>query len=370
MRHLVLRLAALAPLGLTVVVVNWLADPGNLFGPDEVESRVAEQLWAGQTVSIGFGLDEMRLQQLRAENRRRRPDLLILGSSRAMTLSSAAFPSRDVVNSSVSSGSLEDYLALYELYVELGMRPKGVLLAVDPWALTGGLQNASVALEAQLQQARARLHMGTGPGYGSLPAVTARSRWWLLLSPAYFQASLPVLMGGRPARRRTALEPDGGAQQVDDGVMYPDGSRQWPAEIVRRGPQEVSRRAAAFAAQRPTFVRDPPDPRRERLLSAFLGLMLRDGTDVALWLAPYHPTAWEALGKGEHGATLGETEGAIRSVCARHGVAVLGSYDPAGAGVAPEAFVDEHHLRRVFADDLLARALTATDGRRPPPRRP
>ncbi len=63
-------------------------------------------------------------------------DLLILGSSRTMTINPASFdlPSSSF-NSSVTSANLEDDIALYYLYSQKGWKPKKLLIAVDPWLI-------------------------------------------------------------------------------------------------------------------------------------------------------------------------------------------------------------------------------------------
>jgi hypothetical protein len=356
------KLALFAPLGLFVVLTNYLVDPGNLFGDEEREAGMARGLLGGEAVLANFAFDELRLQQYLAEARRRSPDVLILGSSRAMPLSGRPFGGRDVVNASVSSASLEDLIALFELYEGRHLRPRVLFLGLEAWALNGSLRNPSVSLEPELQTALRRLGRSSGPDYGSL-LFRSSQRWpWLrLASPAYFQASfLSWLAGGGRVPARTGRGSEEGARAAPteaSGLIQPDGSWEWAPRLAGRGPQEVSRLAATGGARAPRYLEAPPDRERVELLDAFLRDVKRRGVMVIVWLAPYHPRAYEALVAGEGASGLTRAEGQIRALGEAHGISVLGSYDPNLSGTDGEAFIDSNHLRRESANALVARQM-------------
>lgn len=362
MGKLARRLFLFAPLGLAVVAVNYFVDPGHLFGRGVPEARIAEELIAGRSVVAGFAIDELRLQQGLAERRRHAPDVLVLGSSRAMPLSAEAFPGRAVVNASVSSASLEDAIALLELYEGHGLRPRTVFLAIEPWALNGSLRNPSVALEPELQAGFRRLGRRAGSTYGALP-VGLKRRWLRLLSPAYFQASLVSLLArgfeGRASRASGRGRGAAEAPRAGSSRMQPDGSVEWQPVLAQRSPAEVEAMALAAGARAPGYLQAGPDRDRVLLLGALLGDLASRGVRVVLWLPPFHPAAYGTLVAGNHGRGLWRGEAEVRALAAASRVPVLGSYDPARSDVAGEDFIDYNHLRRGAANALVARQLAA-----------
>jgi hypothetical protein len=363
------RLASFLPLGLAVIAVNYLVDPGRLFGRGDVEGRIAGELLAGRSVVAGFRMDELRLRQRLAEGRSRGPDVLVLGSSRAMPLAGDAFPGREVVNASVSSASIEDAIALLELYEGHGLRPRTLFLPVEPWALNGSLRNPSAALESELRAGLRRLGRRSASDDGSLSAVVGvRSRWLQLVSPAYFQASLASVL----ARGRWGTGPDvGGRGQGRPGEsaaaahrFNPDGSVEWEPAMAARTSADVEALARASAARAPRYLEPPPVRERLLLLRAFLDDVARRGMHVVLWLPPFHPAAYQSFVAGRRGRALSEGESDVRTLAAAAGVPLLGSYDPARCRVSAADFVDYNHLRREAANALVARLMAESEADR------
>jgi len=359
------RLAWFLPLGLAVIGVNYRVDPGHLFGRGDVEGRIAEELLAGRSVVAGFRLDELRLRQRLAEGRRHGPDVLVLGSSRAMPIAGDAFPGREVANASVSSASLEDVIALLELYERQGLRPGLLFLPIEPWALNGSLRNPSAALEPELRAGLRRLGRRSASDGGSLSAaVGVRSPWLQLVSPAYFQASLASLL----ARRGRAGGPEGEGRGGGPGESAaaahrfdPDGSVEWEPAMAERPAVEVEALARASVARAPRYLQPPPVRDRLLLLRAFVDDAARRGMRVVLWLPPFHPLAFAAFSADRRERALSEGESAMRTLAAAARVPLLGSYDPAKCRVTAEDFVDYNHLRRPAANALVARLMAESE---------
>jgi hypothetical protein len=356
---LVARLLRFLPLVLVVVGINVGIDPGNVLGTGERERRLAEDLLAGHGVRVMSGYDEMLLQRRCAERMHRAVDVLVLGSSRSMTVSAASFPGRSLWNGSVSSAAIEDYIAIEQVFEDRGLRPHAVLIGLDPWVLSASLRNSSVALDAELQRGLKRIGLGVAAERGALPpARSARSRYLELFSPAYFQASLSVLASGGWASLRRGRPHAGGEPRTSmvaaGNLIHPDGSLDWGPRLEDRTAEEVRRIARSHAARPPAYLLATElRPERRRLLEAFVSRLRRDGVTVVFWFAPFHPDAYQGLRASQPTSVIEAAEAAFRVLAASHGVSVIGSFDPAGAGARPEDFVDEHHARRVATLRLL-----------------
>jgi hypothetical protein len=356
------RLLLFAPLAAFVAATNYFVDPGNLFGSEEREAALARTLATGRSVAAGFAFDEPRLQKFLAEGRSHAPDVLVLGSSRTMMLSRPAFGGHEVVNASISSASLEDMIALFELYEEHGLRPRIVLVGIDPWALNGSLRNPSVSLEAELHAGLRRLGRFFDSDYGSVPAGVGRSgRWLRLASPAYFQASFSLLitgfqLGARGEAEATAKAPSSAAPDAGAAIL-PDGSREWSSVAEGRSRDAVVAMAAAEGARSPAYLQAAPVSERILLLQAFLDFAARLGVRTLVWLPPYAPAAYSRLVTEGRGRGISQGEEAVRSLATARGLTVLGSYDPAPSGVSDADFIDSHHMRRDAGNLCVARLL-------------
>jgi len=351
------RLLLFLPLVSVMVAVNLRIDPGNVTGTGELERRWAEELHAGHGVRAQSGYDEMLLQRRRAERMRQPPDVLVLGSSRSMTVSSASFPGLRLWNGSVSSATIEDYVAVEQLFEDRGLRPRSVLIGIDPWVLGASLRNNSVALEAELQRGLKRIGLEGAAERGALPpARHARWRYLELLSPAYFQASLSVVASGgwaalRRGRPQSNATPQ--ASSTSGNLIYPDGSLDWAPRLADRSLEETKQLARKHSLHPPAYIMAKPLPERRRLLEAFVSRLRRDGVMVAFWFAPFHPDAYRGPGSSEHTSVIEAAEADFRALAVRLGCTVVGSFDPARAGAFEEDFVDEHHPRRAATLRLL-----------------
>ena len=120
---------------LTVAATNYCVDPAQLFSGGNYEKGVAGILLSGNNVANVSNYDERLLQKAYVNNLKRRNDVIVLGSSRSMQLRSHLFPGMSFFNHGVSGASIEDYLAIYELYEQRELAPSVVVLGLDPWIL-------------------------------------------------------------------------------------------------------------------------------------------------------------------------------------------------------------------------------------------
>ena len=350
--RLVLKLLLLAPLAALVALTNHAVDPGNLYRTGE-EARIAAELRAGRAVETNFALDQMALVRWRVEGAAR-PDVLVLGSSRSMTLPPEAFPGRRFFGACVTLASIEDDIAIEQLFEEHGLRPTTLVLGLDPWSLTSPLRNPGSPLEVELRRGLKRLGVHGASGLGGLPRLRdPRFRYLQLLAPAYFRLSLSTLITRWAGEDRARL-----LQPVDANVLHPDGSFEWNPRMLARTPAEIRPAVAQFAAGAPAPLARSPEPRRLHLLESFLGTLQAEGTEVVLFLPPYHPLAYRRLVASGKARGILESEAWARRYGRSHGIAVVGSYDPDRAGASEADFVDHHHLTRGAALRIFSRGAT------------
>jgi hypothetical protein len=90
---------------------------------------------SGHNFSNYHELNERIFQKFKIIYRNDKPKTLVFGSSRAFHLDSRSLNENHLVNHCMSGSTLEDIVALYALYEGREMRPKRIILGMDPWIL-------------------------------------------------------------------------------------------------------------------------------------------------------------------------------------------------------------------------------------------
>jgi len=354
------RLGRVAPLALLVVAINAVSDPGQVISGHAYERRVADILLSGRHAAGVWAYDDRAVQRLYAEGLASAPEVLVLGSSRVMPIRARDFAPRTFYNASVSSATLDDILALHELFASRGGGPSLLIVGIDPWMLQPndtmtGWQTLSAEHERACEKA-ALTDCDRAPILAG-----ARRALRAVVSPSYFQASSGALLGrfvkgGAGERRVTAVTDEDAAP--DQLLRRADGSLRYPLDF---GKDLEQGRAAAriygrdFERGQIGFLppRAGPKERFVRVLEAFLRTTRAAGTEVWVVLAPYHPDAWPSL--SAEGSMITQAEDALRRLGAASLTRVVGSFDPGRAGCPnPAEYHDPAHPREACLERLIA----------------
>jgi hypothetical protein len=334
-----------------VAATNFFVDPAHIFGSHHYEKSIARFLADGKNVANISNYDDRLLQKYYIEDVIRIPDIIVLGSSRSLHIASGQFPGKSFFNNSVPGATIEDYLALYELYVERGVIPKTIIIGVDPWILNkNNGQNRWETIKSYYQAMMDRLHIKN-----NVPAVTQsqgtlqQDKLAQLINLEYFIESLKCL------RQDRHIYPTG-AREGDVMIKLADGSISYDKPFRERSPMEVMKSAAEFDRDVPYSLGGfkELDPGLRATLEKFIDRLKADGVRVILFLAPYHPVAYENLRRSHtYGSIMQEAETYFRDLARRKGIQVLGSYNPSG-WCAPEEFYDGMHPKKICLDRLFA----------------
>ena len=360
-RRFLLKLLLLAlPVLLLVGGVDLLADPANLFQGAAYEAGIARLLAEGQNVAGLGDYDDRLVEKSYVSDLSQAPDILVLGSSRAMQIRATQFPGSTFFNAAVAEGTLGDAEAILQLYLERGLPPRLVIISLDPW----DLQEPDWLIRwKSLYQERAAMLSLLGlpaPSGGRDPLATWR-KWTQVFSPSYFQASSRALAhrlfddaasGHRGYYTTTERVADLPIELADGSLVYDRKMRERPAAAVE---QEARTYAGKWQSQFRTVARVKPAGKTE--LEALVSYLQGLGVRICFYLGPYHPAVYAEM-RDQHGYRIGgDMEDYIRGLGARLGVTVVGSYDPVRAGVTAADFFDGLHVK----DTGAAKVFTGFD---------
>ncbi len=351
-RRFICKIALLAPVPLCVVLANVLVDPAGVFASRE-KREIAQHIARGYAVVAEGDIDSRQVLRYYVQELSEAPQVLALGSSRTMTLSSEFFPGQSFFNASVPAATLRDIVANYQLFHEKALKPRRVLIGVDPHFFNTHADNR-LYLAGEYRRAMQRL------GLASFSLIDwchdwLDPRYLQAVSPAYFQVSLyalPVLLTrGRP---RAAFILD---EATPRKLLRPDGSLRYELSRRLRDLDDVERRAKRYVLQHPPELLhfDHIHDDMRRIFEAFVTSLRDDGIQVIFFLPPYHPSVYDALVNERSFVILPIVEQYLRDFAEASGIPVYGSYDPIACGLGAEDFYDAVHatpesIRALFPD--------------------
>ncbi len=336
------RAARLLPAILIVPATNFLVDPANVFAKQgEQETLIAQQLLAGKYVANFAVYDDRVIARYLLEHRSDRPGVLVLGSSKTLNIGAYLFPKSHVVNASMLGATVREPLAAYEILRERKLIPDTVVIGIDPWMLNAKAYDPRwVAIQPYFDSAIQRLGITKWPETGTVE--TQSSRVQALTSADYFQQSVLAIGNKKKlAPWKVSNTPDNDAY-----TRLPDGSDAYSVGQRAYGPDSAESLARRYTDKGVYLIDDHAkvDPTHVLALGRFIDLIKRDGAVPIVALLPYHPIVYETLSADPRYSLVKTAETEVRSLAATHQAKVVGSYDPARAGVTRIHFYDGHHL--------------------------
>ncbi len=338
--RLLVRIACFLPLLGMLLLIDWVSvQPPVLRRVLRSRNAGADALISGRTI---WSSDDARHVKAAWLTRLppRRPDVLILGSSRVIQISRDWFQPRRMWNAAVFSADLDDEIAMFQLCLETGKTPQTVVLELNPHLTFGGKMQMTPYLAHAFRR------------YGEFPARFLSGlvaldglRWDLkiLQQPVWTTADVPIAGGFR---------------------MRPDGSSDWFVSQSNFTSEQVQ---ASVEASLPNLDKDELAWRTDshasaedlKLLHSFLDDLQSRGIRVFVLLPPLHPSAYAFYSRrGGYDDTW------LRRDLAARGIPVVGSFSPAVIHATPADFYDAVHAHPEVLHRLLSDAgvLAVPDG--------
>lgn len=352
-----------------VIAVNGVASLDRA-RQDERIRTAAVALRPGLAMVFDGFVDERRFQKARLAVIPR-PRLTAFGSSRVREMSGALLHARpgEFYNLGMSAAVVEDYIALWTLIEERGIRPRVAVFAVDAWVFNGSheqwLWRALAPEVSRFADASAGgLRVWWRPLQGALAGWDQAKE---LVSYTVLQTSLRDLERTLTRRKRHGddlLKALGGALVPEEAVegrnaIRADGSVIRPVSPRDPAPAEVREAILRHVASGPYGL---VDFRWNADAAASLERLWRDmrarGVELIVYAPPYHPAAWEALRRdARYRAALDASAAALARLAGAVGARFLDASDPAVIPCGEAEFYDMQHATPACLGRLWARLL-------------
>lgn len=337
------KLALLSiPIFFLLFGVNYFGDPAKLFD-SEYEKQMAKILLNGNFVTNIANYDDRVFQKECINRFTRTPDVIILGSSRTMLISSTYFEGQSFFNNSVVGASIEDFIALFQLYMERNSLPKKIIIGIDPWLLN---ENNGQSRWKSLEY----FYNNYYKKYNSKSKSYYTYKYDQLISLSYFQASIKALSKKESEYSKPILTQK---KYNETNTKMTDGSLVY-GETFRNASQVVINSKMKAYIQGDIYSIEHFGTISNDIWNEFIGFVL-DLNDknitIDFFLTPYAPLVFDKVSK-EYPNVI-RTEDLINDFAKDNKIEVFGSFNPHKLRFDETYFYDGIHCKEKGIEEIL-----------------
>ena len=337
------------PILLVMVAVNYFGDAAELFNNNYVK-KMASIIYSGNYVITNANYDERLYQKECAKKCRAPYDVLVIGSSRCLIINTSYFRNQKIFNCSVSGASIEDLVALYQMYKEKHMLPKKILFGIDPWFFNkNNNQRRWLPLIDEYKNffPKGKL-LEVNPG---LKNNTKISNYLQLISPSYFQASLQNVPNFIINGRSTPIPSKQKYNKTNTRLT--DGSLVWGEQMRNATQDEVDHKAEDYLTSEISIMEnyDALSPKVIEILNSLIIDCKKNDISIAFILQPYNPVINTVIQKTY--PMIFTAQNFINKYAETNHIKVFGSFDPQELGLNKTYFYDGSHGKEAAIKKIL-----------------
>lgn len=356
-----LRTYLMLSLMLTVGGLASVVKGNQTFGPEMYGDGgmvpAAEAAVRGENYAV-FDLN-LNIRHLRDEYAKRineTPDVVLIGASHWQEAHSNLVKSGKMYNSHIHRDYWEDPLGVVNIWERAGRLPKRMIIAIrdkqflSVEARTDYLWEPGIPFYREMAE---KLGLPLEPMWKTLPYDRVR---------ALFSLSMLFdnLTRWYNAPERPQVTRESRFKSLD--VLLPDGSIMWSDThkkifSAERRKNEVNNFVKASLDHPPTI-----DPAGVEAFNVLMKHLKEKGVEVYLVNPPFNPEFYDAVQGSKYAEGLKRVEDLTHEIAAKHGLKVIGNFNPHKLGCTSDQYIDAEHsnpacLQAIFAEyDKLATA--------------
>jgi len=350
LKKIIQKLLLFSPVLFVIAGVNCFVDPANLFNSKQYVKGIADYLLEGKNVTGIYNYDYVLLQKYFITGLKECPDIVVLGPSTTMGISSVSFCPKTLINNSVASASLKELLAIYRLYEKKGFKPKKVILGLAPWFLSENNKNEQWK-SLSLEYFEMLKELGINNKEVSQRTIIP-GKYNQIFSISYFRASMNFLLN----RKSKEYFPTDKILNEEQTILK-DGSISRNKKERNKTPQQVTEEVKYSINTIPNFhgldrVNELSELEIKKL-EKFIVYLKKQNTEIIFFLPPYHPLVFDYITcKGNHKILI-KTEEYYRSLAKKMNIEIFGAFNPERYKLDSSAFYDIVHCREEAIKTML-----------------
>jgi len=300
-----------------------------------IEAKIAKALSNNNAV-YSSNMDERKFIKYRIQYENLSPDVIVLGSSRIMQIGEHNYAGK-VINLGVSGSSIEDDIAIADLATKK-FKPSTIVIALDPW-----LFNAKSGQDRW---------MSLNDEYFSALSVLQNKPISPLINiqKNEIKESLLVRFGAKlyDSLNNQKFDVSNDIPENRDKIRR-DGSRVYNTTYTSKTQKEIDNGLDDLLNY--AMATYDYSKKSEAIFESFVNHYSRI-YKVVLILSPYHPKLYERM-KNERPIYL-EIEAQFKDLARKHGIQIIGSYDPNKVGCSSADFYDGMHPKDVCMGKVMS----------------
>lgn len=320
------------PMVLIINFLNYYSDPAFLFKHEEGD--VAKIISENQNVTGFANIDERMLQKKIIEKLKHNPQIIIFGSSRIMEVGSHYY--ENSFNNGVSGASLEDLIAIYQIYKEKSIIPKKIVIGIDPWLFNN---NHGQIRWKSLKNYYDNYHNNSVYLINEIPFHILSQ----LISISYFQASVKYLP--KRLENHNSIVATSESNNVTMTKLV-DGTISYGYDYRNKTGSDVESAALNYINGNIYSIEsfNEISKKIKTEFKKFIVGLLKNDIEIEFLLMPYHPIVWKHIEENEKYKTVQEVEAYIYDFAIKNSITITGSYNPEQFALSSDDFYDGMHL--------------------------
>ena len=327
------------PVLLVLTSVNIIVDPANLVSG--IEIKIAKYLSQGFNVTNVPNIEERMLQKNIIQNLHTSPSIIILGSSRIMLIGKEYYGD-NCFNNGVSGASIEDIIAIYQLYIENDHSDfiRKIVIGIDPWLFNEN--NGQNRWESLANEYYGFLSKNPLPIIKNIPLF----KYSQFLSPSYFQASIKFIpeyliqLKSNEYITPTNKINNIGFTRLNDGTIEYDTKYRSKSEIDIENEFKGYISGDIYSMENYFELSE----KVINIFNLFIETITKNDTEIEFLLMPYPAMIYAYLTSNEKYKIISLVEDYIIFYGNEHNINVYGSYNPEQFGLNTNDFYDGMHL--------------------------
>ena len=288
------------------------------------------------------------------------PDVALVGASQWQEAHGDLMPNARFLNVHVHRDYYEDILAMSEVLVRNDKLPRTMVIAIRD------------ALFSPIEERRDHLWLPAIDDYRAMAArlnIEPHSAWATSSNARLReQISMPMLFNNVTRWYNASAWPGttehrNSSSSLD--TLLPDGSISWSrqhkAQFTAERSQRLALASAAFESTRPHGI----DPNGVGAVDALFGYLTAKGVDVVIVFPPFNPVFFDKVRDTPFMVGLHRLEAISRGLAEKHGLRLIGSFNPADVGCTADMFIDAEHSNPLCLSRVIKQLAPATIAPKP-----
>jgi len=330
-------LILLVPFAIIIAAINFYVDPDHVFSNGDLEKKVADILVKGHNVDNLKNYDERIVLKKIITQLPYKLDIVSIGSSRSLQVSSIFFPGKRFFNCSLSHANIKDLIAVVGLLDSSNKLPNEVYFDTSPIMMNSSNSQEWESIYQYYLHGLKKMNIESNNNEPNIGFHIFKKKCTALFSFSYLQNSI-LRFSKRNQNKFKDVDtslPKNFGRLFDFSVVY-------PKEYQNRDTVKAMADAKIFAAKTPAPKINLADLKILKQIILYLKLK---GVRVTLVNAPFQPDCYKIF--DERKGVFNDLSKGFEQFAIEMQVPLIGTFNPNDANLNRRNFWDQIHCDKL-----------------------